>query len=66
MKPGWYKNDTGDRVIQSMQHENGVQKGVQSILSERGKHRNAKGQNLILQCKECKSKILHDQRSDET
>ena len=54
MNPGWYKNDIGERVGQSMQHENGVQKGVLSILIERGKHRNTGGKNLILQCKDCK------------
>jgi hypothetical protein len=29
MKPGWYRNNVGERVVQSMQKENGTQKGVQ-------------------------------------
>ena len=49
-----------------MQHDNGVQKGVYSILKERGKHRNTGGKNLILQCKYCKDEINHEIRSEET
>ena len=33
MKAGWYTNDIGERVVQSMQH--GIQKGVQTNLKER-------------------------------
>ena len=49
-----------------MQHENGIQKGVQTILKERGKHKNTEGKNLLLQCKPCKDKVSHDQRNEET
>ena len=66
MKAGWYTNDIGERVVQSMQHENGIQKGVRTILEERGKHRNTEGKNLLLQCKPCKDKVSHDQRNEET
>ena len=66
MKAGWYTNDIGERVVQSMQHENGIQKGVQTILKERGKHKNTEGKNLLLQCKPCKDKVSHDQRNEET
>jgi hypothetical protein len=51
MKPGWYTNNEVERVVQSMQKEEGTQKGVQTILRERWKHTNAEGRVLILQCK---------------
>ena len=65
MKPGWYTYNEGERVVQSMQKEDGTQKGVQTILRERGKHTNAEGKVLFLQCKNCKGKISHDERSEE-
>ena len=40
-------NDSGERIIQSMQFENGVQKGVKTILTERGKHKNAEGKTFF-------------------
>ena len=49
MKAGWYYNDSGERITQSVQFENGVQKGVKTILTERGKHKNAEGKDPLLQ-----------------
>jgi hypothetical protein len=56
MKAGGYRNSEGEKVVQSMQKEDGIQKGVQTILKERGKHTNGEGEALILQCKNCKGK----------
>jgi hypothetical protein len=42
-----YRNNGGERVVQSMQKENGTQKGVQMILKERGKHTNAAGVHVL-------------------
>lgn len=35
-RPGWFIDDNGIRVTQSMQRPDGVQKGVRTILKERG------------------------------
>ena len=35
-RSGWYLNENNERVIQEMQHGNGVQKGLRTILMERG------------------------------
>ena len=35
-RTGWYIDDNGIRVNQSMQRADGVQKGVRTILQERG------------------------------
>ena len=35
-RPGWFLDSDGNRVIQSMQRHDGIQKGVRSILQERG------------------------------
>ena len=64
MKAGWYFNDSGERITQSMQFENGVQKGVKNILTERGKHKNAEGEDPMLQCKLCREKITEEGRND--
>ena len=64
MKAGWYFNDSGERITQSMQFENGVQKGVKNILTERGKHKNAEGEDPLLQCKLCREKITEEGRND--
>jgi len=36
LRPGWYTDSSGQRVEQPMQRADGVQKGVKSILQERG------------------------------
>ena len=64
MKAGWYYNDSGERITQSVQFENGVQKGVKTILTERGKHKNAEGKDLLLQCKSCREKMTEEERKD--
>lgn len=64
MKPGWYRNNVCERVVISMRKENGTQKGVQTILKEKGKHTNAAGKALILQCENCGERVSHDQRSE--
>ena len=56
MRNGWYMKD-GVKVIQSMQiPETGVQKGIRSILTERGIFINEKGRDLVLLCKHCTPK----------
>ena len=64
MKTGWYFNESDGRITQSMQFENGVQKGVKTTLTERGKHKNAEGKDLLLQCKLCREKITEEERND--
>ena len=34
MKPGWYRNNVGERVVKSMQKESDTQKGVQMMVTE--------------------------------
>jgi hypothetical protein len=57
MKAGWYKNEVGVIVQQSMQREDGTQKGVETILTERGKFRDENGKKLKLLCGQCKKKV---------
>lgn len=63
MKAGWYIDNNNVRVIQSMQNEDGIQKGVRTILKERGKHRNVQGHDLPLQCRYCKTKVTSEERA---
>ncbi len=43
IKPGWYLNAHGTRIEQTMQDANGIQKGVRTILRERGKVQFSRG-----------------------
>lgn len=36
LRNGWYNDGGGQRIVQPMQREDGVQKGVRTILQERG------------------------------
>jgi hypothetical protein len=60
IKNGWYDDGSGDRVVQEMQHASidgakRIQKGVQSILRERGnKHLSPQGKELPLMCGLCR------------
>lgn len=53
-----------ETVIQPMQNEHGIQKGVRTILLERGKPRNAAGHLLNMQCAFCRSKSTDDEREE--
>ena len=64
MKAGWYYSGSGEIVVQSMQFADGIQKGVKTILTERGKHKNALGNDLILQCKPCREKVSDESRQE--
>jgi hypothetical protein len=37
MRDGYFFDKSGNKVIQKMQNENGVQKGIRTILQERGR-----------------------------
>jgi transposase len=63
MKSGWYIKD-GQRIEQSMQFEDGRQKGCKTILFERGKHKNDQGHDLLFQCNFCRSKISDRERAE--
>jgi hypothetical protein len=60
MKNGWYIDSNGTKVVQEMQHPSidgakRVQKGVESIVKERGdKHLSTKGKALKLTCSLCR------------
>jgi hypothetical protein len=55
MKAGWYFDDHGNRIVQSMQDAKGIQKGVRTIPRERGKFKcPGTGHDLNLQCHPCK------------
>jgi hypothetical protein len=56
MKAGWYLDKDGVRVVQSMQRADGIQKGVETILTERGKFHDENGKKLKLLCSQCKMK----------
>lgn len=64
MKPGWFRNQNNERVTQSMQNENGIQKGIRTILQERGKHKDERGQLLPLQCKYCRGNTTVEERQE--
>ena len=51
MKPGWFIHQAGEKVVQQIQDDKSIQKGVRTILQERGKARNSNGHWLmILSC----------------
>lgn len=62
IRDGWYINTNGIKIIQKMQLENGMQKGIKTILSERNLFTNAQGNALKLQCKDCREKNPRLQR----
>jgi hypothetical protein len=49
-----------------MQHVNGIQKGLLTILKERGKHLNDTGHQLSKVCRSCLSKTPHSDRENKT
>ena len=51
IRPGWFIDDKGDRVTQTMQTEEGVSKGIDQILLERGI---TPGANIRKVCKDRK------------
>ena len=57
-------NSSNERVIQSMQNEAGIQKGIRTILQKRGKSRCALGHLLPLQCKYCKNNVTAEVRQE--
>lgn len=61
-RDGWYYNDKGTRVTQSMYHDNGVRKGLQTILLER--RRILPGRDLLKQCRYCSAGMPSDERRD--
>jgi hypothetical protein len=62
MKPGCFINNDGEKLIQSMQNETRIQKGVRTILQERGKAKNPQGHLLPLQCNYCRTKVTCAER----
>ncbi len=62
MRDGWYLREDGTKVIQSMSNNLGQQKGLRSILEERGKWRNG----MPLRCKPFIEKIEHCDRAPGT
>jgi hypothetical protein len=60
MKSEWYLNAHGTRIEQSMQDANGIQKGVRTILRERGKFQSLEGHDLNLHCHPCKIRSPRD------
>ena len=54
------------RVDQPMQHANGIQKGLLTILKERGKHLNDTGHQLSKVCRSCLIKTPHSERENKT
>ena len=55
LRPTSFKNAQGVTVDQPMQTAAGVQKGVKTILQERGKFKNDQGHDLKLLCHTCKT-----------
>ena len=55
MRDGWYRSIDGTRKTQLMRHPTGLQKGLTTILQERGLHLDSKGHLLRLQCIYCKN-----------
>jgi len=49
MRDGWYVNSAGQKVSQPMQDADGIQKGLQVVLTERGLWR----PGLRLECRSC-------------
>jgi transposase len=70
MRAGWYyrKAENGDlvRVEHPMQKENGIQKGLRTILTERGKFHNNQGHQLCKVCRPCLNKTPHSERENKT
>jgi transposase len=63
MKAGWFLNSDGERIEQSMQFPDGVQKGAKTILRERGKSKNDQGHELNIQCQHCRKNTTDDDRA---
>jgi hypothetical protein len=70
LRPGWFMrtdvNGIEVRVEQPMQTENGIQKGLRTILTERGKFKNDQGHNLCKVSRPCLDKTPHSERENRT
>ena len=53
--------ETGERVIHVLQHANGVQKGIKTILMERNEFHGTDNRiGLVLRCQLCKENVPRD------
>lgn len=70
MRNGWYNRISADgeeeRVVQSMYHPCGKQRGLTSILAERNLHLNENGHPLCKVCHSCLNKTPHEERENRT
>ena len=68
MRSGWYETidaaGTVTRHEQSMINARGQPKGMQTILTERGKFLNDQGHPLVKLCNACKTKLNDEERRD--
>jgi hypothetical protein len=62
LRAGWYINASGDRVEQPMQLNDGRQKGLRTILEERGKFVGPRGHGLLRLCRPCKERTSREDR----
>lgn len=63
IRDGWFINTEGQRIVQKMQYDSGIQKGIKQILLERNLFTNAEGKyGLLFQCKKCGDKTPRNQR----
>ena len=62
IRDGWYERD-GTRIPHKMHTDEGVQKGVKTILTERGKNLNTRNLPMNLLCQPCKSNITDADRA---
>lgn len=65
IRNGWYINKDEEKIIQNMQYENGIQKGIKQILLERDLFKDNQGRyGLFLQCRDCREKVPRNQRQN--
>lgn len=60
MRPTQFKDDNNNIIQQSLQYENGIPKGIKTILEERKKWNDSFG----LECKDCKAGNLEANRTN--